>query len=68
MLTNVLVQLGQDTLAFLQPWLLKRLLQFVGSYNSPTGEPAFHGYALALGMFLCAITQTVRLLPLLARA
>ncbi|GAA5854514.1 hypothetical protein JCM9279_000825 [Rhodotorula babjevae] len=54
-------KLGQDTLAFLQPWLLKRLLQFVGSYNSPTGEPAFHGYALALGMFLCAITQTLLL-------
>ncbi|TNY24017.1 hypothetical protein DMC30DRAFT_371993 [Rhodotorula diobovata] len=54
-------KLGQDTLAFLQPWLLKRLLQFVGSYSSPDGEPAFHGYAIAIGMFCCAVTQTLLL-------
>lgn len=62
MLTSVHgTQGGQDMLAFLQPWLLKRLLNFVGSYNSPEGEPAFHGYIIALGMFCCAITQTVSL-------
>ncbi|GAA5860287.1 hypothetical protein JCM3774_000370 [Rhodotorula dairenensis] len=59
--TAALFKLGQDTLAFLQPWLLKRLLNFVGSYNSPYGEPAFHGYIIALGMFVCAITQTLLL-------
>ncbi|KWU42263.1 P-loop containing nucleoside triphosphate hydrolase protein [Rhodotorula sp. JG-1b] len=59
--TAALFKLGQDTLAFLQPWLLKRLLNFVGSYNSPHGEPAFHGYIIALGMFVCAITQTLLL-------
>ncbi|POY70789.1 hypothetical protein BMF94_6201 [Rhodotorula taiwanensis] len=59
--TAALFKLGQDTLAFLQPWLLKRLLNFVGSYNSPNGEPAFHGYIIALGMFVCAITQTLLL-------
>ncbi|GJN87677.1 hypothetical protein Rhopal_000632-T1 [Rhodotorula paludigena] len=59
--TAALFKLGQDSLAFLQPWLLKRLLAFVGSYNSPEGEPAFHGYIIALGMFVCAIVQTLLL-------
>ncbi|BGP53294.1 hypothetical protein JCM8202v2_000853 [Rhodotorula sphaerocarpa] len=59
--TAALFKGGQDMLAFLQPWLLKRLLNFVGSYNSPEGEPAFHGYIIALGMFCCAITQTMLL-------
>lgn len=55
-----LFKLGQDSLAFLQPWLLKRLLLFVASYNSVDGEPASHGYIIAVSMFFCAITQTVR--------
>ncbi|GAA5821197.1 hypothetical protein JCM3770_005247 [Rhodotorula araucariae] len=56
-----LFKLGQDSLAFLQPWLLKRLLAFVSSYNSPDGEPAFHGYVIAVAMFCCAVTQTLLL-------
>ncbi|BGP00216.1 hypothetical protein NBRC10513v2_004440 [Rhodotorula toruloides] len=56
-----LFKLGQDSLAFLQPWLLKRLLLFVASYNSVDGEPASHGYIIAVSMFFCAITQTILL-------
>lgn len=54
-----LFKLLQDTLAFVQPQLLRRLLQFVASFKSDDPEPAFHGYILAFGMFACAITQTV---------
>ncbi|GAA5856368.1 hypothetical protein JCM8547_008708 [Rhodosporidiobolus lusitaniae] len=56
-----LYKLLQDILAFVQPQLLRRLLQFVGTYNTDDGEPAFHGYAIALGMFVCAVTQTLLL-------
>ncbi|ORY80748.1 P-loop containing nucleoside triphosphate hydrolase protein, partial [Leucosporidium creatinivorum] len=56
-----LFKLLQDTLAFVQPQLLRRLLQFVASFKSDDPEPAFHGYILAFGMFACAITQTLLL-------
>lgn len=58
--TAAVFKLLQDCLAFAQPQLLKRLLQFVATYRTETPEPAFHGYILALGMFVTAITQTVR--------
>lgn len=62
-----LFKLLQDTLAFVQPQLLRRLLQFVASFKSDDPEPAFHGYILAFGMFACAITQTVRFRDLLQK-
>ncbi|KDE07748.1 hypothetical protein MVLG_02020 [Microbotryum lychnidis-dioicae p1A1 Lamole] len=48
----------QDTLSFTQPQLLRRLLRFVETYKTDTPEPAFHGYIIALGMFVCAVAQT----------
>ncbi|BGP13132.1 hypothetical protein JCM10213v2_001051 [Rhodosporidiobolus nylandii] len=56
-----LFKLLQDLLSFTQPQLLKRLLQFVATYNTAAGEPAFHGYAIAIAMFVCAVTQTLLL-------
>ncbi|GAA5894971.1 uncharacterized protein JCM6883_002275 [Sporobolomyces salmoneus] len=56
-----LFKLLQDCLGFVQPQLLRRLLQFVSTYNTPAGEPAFHGYIIAIGMFVCAVTQTLLL-------
>lgn len=41
----------QDILAFLQPQLLKRLLNFVDSYRTDTPEPAYHGYTVCLPKF-----------------
>ena len=38
-----------------------RLLIWVGTYRSPTPEPAFHGYLIAFSMFACAIVQTLLL-------
>ncbi|GAA5830776.1 hypothetical protein JCM5353_002363 [Sporobolomyces roseus] len=54
-------KLLQDCLGFVQPQLLRRLLQFVSTYNTPQGEPAFHGYLIALSMFVCAVSQTLLL-------
>ncbi|KAM0749801.1 hypothetical protein T439DRAFT_39861 [Meredithblackwellia eburnea MCA 4105] len=51
----------QDCLSFAQPQLLKRLLIFVNSYGSSTPEPAFHGYLIAITMFVCAVAQTLLL-------
>jgi hypothetical protein len=47
-----LFKLLQDILSFSQPQLLKRLLQFVATYNTDTAEPAFHGCASSSLPFL----------------
>ncbi|GAA5830633.1 hypothetical protein JCM11251_002541 [Rhodosporidiobolus azoricus] len=57
----------QDILSFTQPQLLKRLLQFVSTYNTDAAEPPFHGYLIAAAMFLCAVTQTLLLHSYFAR-
>ncbi|PWN48566.1 putative YCF1 [Violaceomyces palustris] len=49
----------QDTLAFVQPQILRRLLQFVQSYDNDNPEAsATLGYILSIALFLVAITQT----------
>lgn len=57
----------QDLLAFVQPQLLKRLLLFVETYNTPNPEPAYHGYTIAVLMFVCAIIQSFALHQYFAR-
>ncbi|GAA6005323.1 hypothetical protein JCM10207_002938 [Rhodosporidiobolus poonsookiae] len=59
--TAAIFKLLQDVLSFTQPQLLKRLLLFVATYNSDAAEPAFHGYMIATGMFVCAVVQTLLL-------
>ncbi|GAA6044266.1 hypothetical protein JCM8097_004322 [Rhodosporidiobolus ruineniae] len=61
-------KLLQDCLSFAQPQLLKRLLQFVSTYNTDAAEPPFHGYLIAVGMFVCAVTQTLLLHCYFSRA
>ncbi|GAA5929198.1 hypothetical protein JCM1841_006231 [Sporobolomyces salmonicolor] len=60
-LVAAVFKLLQDCLSFTQPQLLKRLLRFVSTYNTPDAEPAFHGYTIAFAMFVCAVTQTILL-------
>lgn len=48
----------QDVLAFLQPQLLRRLLQFVSSYDKGTPQPIEQGYSIAVVMTVCSIVQT----------
>lgn len=47
-----------DVLAFAQPQLLRKLLSFVSSYSTSDPQPAYQGYIIALGMFLCSLLQT----------
>ncbi|TIB16346.1 hypothetical protein E3P89_00354 [Wallemia ichthyophaga] len=48
----------QDSLTFVQPQLLKSLLQFVNSQRSDSPEPLIKGYCLAIVMFVSAVSQS----------
>lgn len=61
-------KLIQDTLAFAQPQLLKRLLAFVGSYSTDKPEEPFHGSIIACGMLFVSVTQTAFLHQYFQRA
>ncbi|KAJ1919724.1 hypothetical protein IWQ60_007176 [Tieghemiomyces parasiticus] len=52
---------GQDLLAFAQPQLLRRLLNFVQDYYSDAPQPVANGYFIALTMFATALLQTALL-------
>lgn len=45
-------------LMFLQPQLLRSLLQWVASYKTGEPEPPIKGFFIAALMFLCAVAQT----------
>ncbi|KAK7428905.1 ATP-binding cassette glutathione S-conjugate transporter ycf1 [Neonectria magnoliae] len=52
-------KIGNDVSQFIQPQLLRLLIQFVASYTKPnTPEPLIKGAAIALAMFGCAVFQT----------
>ena len=60
-----------DTLAFVQPQLLRLLINFVRSYepeNSETPEPIIRGVAIALAMFAVSVGQTTALHQYFQRA
>ncbi|OBT92685.1 hypothetical protein VE01_09685 [Pseudogymnoascus verrucosus] len=50
-----------DSLAFVQPQLLRLLIVYVGSYKTSTPQPVIKGVAIALGMFAVSIGQTLAL-------
>ncbi|KAF9993545.1 hypothetical protein BGZ80_005031 [Entomortierella chlamydospora] len=49
---------ANDILGFLQPVLLREMLQFVMSYKTETPQPLYRGYAIACLMFVCSVSQT----------
>uniref|UniRef100_V5E5X8 Multidrug resistance-associated ABC transporter n=1 Tax=Kalmanozyma brasiliensis (strain GHG001) TaxID=1365824 RepID=V5E5X8_KALBG len=50
---------AQDALAFVQPQILRKLLQFVQSYDSSDpNQSAMQGYLLSGALFCVAVTQT----------
>lgn len=61
-------KLIQDTMAFAQPQLLKRLLSFVSSYSTSHPEEPFHGSVIAFGMLFVSVTQTAFLHQYFQRA
>lgn len=58
-----------DTLAFIQPQLLRLLIQFVDSYRpGKEPEPIIRGAAIALAMFAVSVGQTMALHQYFQRA
>jgi ATP-binding cassette, subfamily C (CFTR/MRP), member 1 len=57
-----------DTLAFVQPQLLRLLISFVDSYRGDSPEPVIRGAAIALAMFAVSVIQTTALHQYFQRA
>jgi len=57
-----------DTLAFVQPQLLRLLIQFVASHKTDKPEPIVRGASIALAMFAVSIGQTMALHQYFQRA
>jgi ATP-binding cassette subfamily C (CFTR/MRP) protein 1 len=57
-----------DTLAFVQPQLLRLLINFVSSYKTENPEPVTRGAAIALAMFAVSVGQTTALHQYFQRA
>ncbi|KAK3676345.1 ATP-binding cassette glutathione S-conjugate transporter ycf1 [Recurvomyces mirabilis] len=56
---GAVIKTGSDTLAFVQPQLLRFLISFVDSYKpGNTPQPASKGAAIALAMFAVSVGQT----------
>ncbi|RDW84670.1 putative multidrug resistance protein [Coleophoma cylindrospora] len=58
----------QDTLAFIQPQLLRLLIRFVKSYETENPEPVIRGASIALAMFAVSVGQTMALHQYFQRA
>jgi hypothetical protein len=50
---------AQDVLAFVSPQLLKYLIRFTSNENQNHDQPKWHGYALATGLLVAAIIQSI---------
>jgi ATP-binding cassette subfamily C (CFTR/MRP) protein 1 len=57
-----------DTLAFIQPQLLRLLITWVASYDTPNPQPVIRGAAIALAMFAVSFGQTIALHQYFQRA
>lgn len=57
-----------DSLAFIQPQLLRLLIRFVKSYETDEPEPVIRGAAIALSMFAVSVGQTMSLHQYFQRA
>ncbi|KAF9894054.1 hypothetical protein FE257_009027 [Aspergillus nanangensis] len=67
-LRGAIIKCGSDILAFIQPQLLRILIDFVKSYETAEPQPVVRGVAIALAMFLVSVTQTMCLHQYFQRA
>lgn len=65
---GAIVKCGSDLLAFVQPQLLRVLINFIDSYRTDEPQPVIQGIAIALAMFLVSIGQTLCLHQYFQRA
>ncbi|KAL3471411.1 P-loop containing nucleoside triphosphate hydrolase protein [Aspergillus californicus] len=52
------IKCGSDVLAFVQPQLLRVLINFISSYQTDEPEPVIRGIAISMAMFVVSVTQT----------
>ncbi|ETN40306.1 uncharacterized protein HMPREF1541_04582 [Cyphellophora europaea CBS 101466] len=68
-LRGALIKTVSDSLAFIQPQLLRLLIKFVDSYrHGNVPQPAIRGVAIALAMFATSVCQTAALHQYFQRA
>lgn len=65
---GAIIKCGSDVLAFVQPQLLRILISFVDSYRGDEPHPVMRGVAIAVGMFLVSVFQTICLHQYFQRA
>ncbi|RLM00925.1 hypothetical protein CFD26_108711 [Aspergillus turcosus] len=67
-LRGAIIKCGSDVLAFVQPQLLRLLIEWVNTYRTDEPQPVISGVAIALTMFLVSVTQTICLHQYFQRA
>ncbi|KAL4784625.1 P-loop containing nucleoside triphosphate hydrolase protein [Aspergillus varians] len=55
---GAIIKCGSDVLAFVQPQLLRFLIDFINSYRTDKPDPVIRGVAISLAMFVVSVTQT----------
>lgn len=56
---GVLFKTGADVFSFVQPQLLRLLMSFIDSYRGHEPQPVANGTAIAVGMFVVSIAQSL---------
>jgi hypothetical protein len=67
-LAGTIFKACSDILAFVQPQLLRLLINYIDSYRTRQPQPAARGAAIALAMFAVSVAQTVCLHQYFQRA
>ncbi|KAL1967684.1 hypothetical protein VTN77DRAFT_2941 [Rasamsonia byssochlamydoides] len=65
---GAVIKCGSDILAFVQPQLLRLLINYIDSYRSDNPQPVIRGVAIALAMFVVSVSQTMCLHQYFQRA
>ncbi|KNG89077.1 ABC metal ion transporter [Aspergillus nomiae NRRL 13137] len=65
---GAIIKCGSDMLAFVQPQLLRVLIDFISSYQTDTPQPIIRGVTIALAMFFVSVSQTMCLHQYFQRA
>ena len=65
---GAIIKCGSDMLAFVQPQLLRVLIDFISSYRTDNPQPIIRGVAIALAMFFVSVSQTMCLHQYFQRA
>jgi ABC-type multidrug transport system fused ATPase/permease subunit len=55
---GAIIKCGSDILAFVQPQLLRLLIDFIKSYRTSEPQPVIRGVAISLAMFVVSVSQT----------